>query len=238
MEEENRVDSEQGNLSTQLEKEVDSTGGSENTVILYERGEPSNLADGMCMQDIEAEQVNTQKQGNQPIPRMERRTSTRLRKELAVTTEEKVTRMGQKRNLEGTNLNPENSFSVLANDDIMQLSLNMGIELNDSNFVAIDFIKDLEIARHALAEKKLAPPENTTEEEPILEVVEEEFSDVEMYAEQPLKRRGRPKKKTLFLSLSGPRKNTKNKGNPGSKKPKGGDQGNLDPPVADKQKKG
>lgn len=166
---------------------------------------------------------------------MERRTSPRLRKDLVMTTDDKTMMMGQKRNLEGTNLNPENSFSVLADDDIMQLSLNMGIQLNESNFAAIDLVKDLEIARHSLAEKKMAPQETSTEKKPILEVVEEEFSDIEMYEDHLPKRRGRPKNR---LSLSGPKKNTKNKGNPCSKKPKGGDQGHLDPLVVDKVKKG
>lgn len=138
-------------------------------------------------------------QEHKEVPRVERRTSPRLRKDLVMTTDDKTMMMGQKRNLEGTNLNPENSFSVLADDDIMQLSLNMGIQLNESNFAAIDLVKDLEIASHSLAEK-IVPPESNTEKEPILVVVEEEFSDIEMYDDQLPKRRGRPKTGSLFLA--------------------------------------
>lgn len=36
--------------------------------------------------------------------------------------------------------------------------MNMGIEICESSFATIDLIKDLEIARHSLAVKKIAPP--------------------------------------------------------------------------------
>lgn len=56
---------------------------------------------GKETEDIQIQEPNQ-------VPRMERRTSTRLRKELTLTTEEM--RMGQKRNLEGTNLDPKKFF--------------------------------------------------------------------------------------------------------------------------------
>lgn len=182
----------------------------------------------------EVEKYDAQASKDVQVPRVERRTSSRLRKEMALTTEDKITRMGKKRNLEGTNLNLENSFSVLEDNEIMQLSRNMGIEIDDSNFAAIDFMKELEIARHSLAKKKIAPIEVVIVEDPILEILEEETSDVDTLSHCSPKRKGKPKNR---LSLSGPQRNKRSKENPCSKKSKGGSQGNPDPPMDDKCKK-
>lgn len=92
------------------------------------------------------------------VQREERRTSARLKKDLLISTNDKIIQMGKKRNLEGTNLNSENSFSVLEENEIALLAKGMGIDIDDSNFLTIDLIKELEIARHAIAEKKLAHP--------------------------------------------------------------------------------
>ena len=60
-----------------------------------------------------------------------------------------------KRNLEGTNLNSENSFSALDNEEIISKSDLMGVHISDVNYSDIDLIKDLEVARHSLEEKKI-----------------------------------------------------------------------------------
>ncbi|TVU05367.1 hypothetical protein EJB05_48526, partial [Eragrostis curvula] len=68
----------------------------------------------------------------------------------------------KKRNLEGTNLNDHNSFSVLSNPEISLIASNMGIVVNLDQFDTIDLMKDLEVARHAIKNKKdnEANPEN------------------------------------------------------------------------------
>lgn len=156
---------------------------------------------------MQAEAVNAE------IPnqatRVERWTSSRLRKDLILTTEDKTLHMGKKRNLEGTNLNNENSFSVLADDDIMHLYGNMGITIDESNFAAIDLVKELEIARHSLADKKIAPLETSNFVEPILEVLEEEVSEVESTTILTQRRKGVPRNS---LSLSGKKEKEKRQG--------------------------
>lgn len=174
--------------------------------------------------------------GTAQIPRVERRASARLRRDLILSTEDKNMMMSKKRNLEGTNLNNENSFSVLTDNDIMKLSKDMGITIDDSNFAAIDLVKELEIARHSLAEKKIAPIESTSIIESIIEVVEEEIYEVESLIIHSQKRKGKPKNR---LSLSGPRKNKKKgKENPYSRKSKDDGQGNHDLTMDTTNKKG
>lgn len=99
-----------------------------------------------------------------------------------------------------------NSFSILADNDIMQLSMNMGITIDETNFNAINLVKELEIARHSLAEKKIAPPEIHDTREQLIEILEEEVSEVESIALQSQKRKGKPRNR---LSVSGPRKKKK-----------------------------
>lgn len=161
----------------------------------------------------------------EPVTRAERRTSAR-KKDITLTTEAKTMMMSKKRNLEGTNLNSENSFSILNNVDIMQLSVNMGVNINDNDFAAIDLIKDLEMARHSLANKKLETENHVVEDEIILEEIEEETSD---YNEELIKTPKRKSKPRTRLSLSGPKiKKGKAKENPGFNKNGGGGQGNPD----------
>lgn len=131
----------------------------------------------------------------------ERRISARLQKDILLTTEDRNLKMCKKRNLEGTNLNTENSFSVLADVDIANMSYNMGIMIDESNFTAIDLIKDLEVARHSIADKKIAPKQNIVEET-IIEEIEEELTDFDMEVIQTPKRKGKPKNR---LSMSGPK---------------------------------
>lgn len=114
--------------------------------------------------------------------------------------------MAMKRNLEGTNLKSDNSFSVLANNEIVHLSKDMCVIIDDSSFNAVNLIKDLEIARHSLAEKRSTPTIENPIEEIIIEEVEEEMSDFDATPVHTPKRKGRPKNR---LSLSGPKVNKK-----------------------------
>lgn len=162
-----------------------------------------------------------------------KRTSTRLQKDIMLTTEEKNLRMGKKRNLEGTNLNTANSFSALSDNVILHISAGMGITLDDSNFTAIDLLKDLEIARHTLIEKQKAP--EPIIEETSIDVEEEEISDPEPTLILTPRKKGKPRNR---LSLSGPRKKKKGKENPQSKMTKEQGQGTLEPSLVIKSKKG
>lgn len=83
-------------------------------------GEHCNMKGGDYQPGKLTEELNLQNAEPKQAPRMERRTSTRLKNDLTMTTDDKTLRMGQKRNLEGTNLNHANFFSVLADNDIMQ----------------------------------------------------------------------------------------------------------------------
>lgn len=104
----------------------------------------------------EGPEVTGKMMGNLQLPMVEdRRTSSRLQKDILLTTEDRILKIGKKRNLEGTNLNTKNSFSVLDNTDTMHISSEMGILIEDSNYAAIDMIKYLEIARYSLAKKRL-----------------------------------------------------------------------------------
>lgn len=165
----------------------------------------------------------------------ERRISARLQKDIMLTIEDKTKIMSKKRNLEGTNLTSQNSFSILEDCEIIQLSKNMGIDLGDSNFAAIDLIKDLEIARHCLADKTLVSEISILTDEAIIEEVEEELSDYENLIIQTPKRKSKPKNR---LSLSGPKKKKKSKENLCSKPAKEDQQGTHAPLLAEKKNKG
>ena len=62
-----------------------------------------------------------------------------------------------KRNLEATNLNSENSFSALNNEEIISISELMGVHISDCDYFATDLINDLEDSKHSLDEKNKNP---------------------------------------------------------------------------------
>jgi len=78
--------------------------------------------------------------------------SDRLKKTSTMTTSEKTLQMAKKRNLEG---NPSriNSFSVLPIEEIMNVTSNMGVDLNENDFDTFNLLKDLEKARDDLYHK-------------------------------------------------------------------------------------
>lgn len=80
-------------------------------------------------------------------PPQGRRRSERLKKDTTLTTKEKNERMSKKRNLEGT-YTTQNMFYVLPVDDIAELSINMGVDIDTNDFGTFDILKDLECARH------------------------------------------------------------------------------------------
>jgi hypothetical protein len=97
----------------------------------------------------------------QPAPRM----SSRL-ESLGVHNTRIDTRTRENteaRNIPGTNLNTHNSFSLLDDDDVMSRDLEMGVRPDYFSLEKINYLKDLEIARHAIVEVQdnPAPPDAT-----------------------------------------------------------------------------
>jgi hypothetical protein len=82
--------------------------------------------------------------------------------------EERAINQVATRNLSGTNLTSQNSFSAL-DDDIMSRALEFGIDNNSITLEKINMLKDLEIARHALAEKVVTVEEESHEQEGTVE---------------------------------------------------------------------
>lgn len=75
----------------------------------------------------------------------------------------------KKRNLEGTNLTNENSFVVLDNYEIANLTSDMGIVIQDFDFDKVDMMKDLELARHNLDNKsELVKDPNTSQSDEVV----------------------------------------------------------------------
>jgi hypothetical protein len=78
-----------------------------------------------------------------------RRRGERLKKDSNLTTKEKIEKAAQIKNLEG-NSTRANSFSVLSVEDIINVSSDMGIVLDDKDFDTFDLLKQLECARNEL----------------------------------------------------------------------------------------
>jgi hypothetical protein len=53
-------------------------------------------------------------------------------------------------NIPGTNLNSHNSFALLDDDDILSRALEMGVDTTSLSLEKVNYLKDLEIARHAI----------------------------------------------------------------------------------------
>jgi hypothetical protein len=87
--------------------------------------------------------------------RMPSRNSTRLATQTNINdrVEDRAISLASTRNLSGTNLNSENSFAVLDNDNIYSRVLEIGVDPNTFHLDNIDCMKDLEIARHSINQK-------------------------------------------------------------------------------------
>uniref|UniRef100_A0A8I6WF44 Uncharacterized protein n=1 Tax=Hordeum vulgare subsp. vulgare TaxID=112509 RepID=A0A8I6WF44_HORVV len=62
-------------------------------------------------------------------------------------------RLAQKRDLQGNNISPGNSFEVLSNLEIISAAVKMSVNISDDNFETIDIIRELEISRANIAKK-------------------------------------------------------------------------------------
>lgn len=82
--------------------------------------------------------------GGDQIP--QERRSERLKKDTNLHTMDKVTKMAQKRNLEDYSTHT-NSFSVLPVEEIISISADMGVTINQDDYDTFDLLNDLEQAR-------------------------------------------------------------------------------------------
>jgi hypothetical protein len=146
--------------------------------------EDHDKAGGMDL-DIEQETLDSsmgkkvQKQlvsDKQLIPDV--RCSERLQDQLVKKHQNAILEDSKKKNLEGTNLSSQNSFDVLSNNEIMSMARRMGVAKDPSEFERVDFMKDLEVARHVIEVSKKAEIVDPNEGVSIDDVVVEDSYDV------------------------------------------------------------
>jgi hypothetical protein len=73
---------------------------------------------------------------------------------MGIRIEEKNRRMAVKRNLEGNSCIPKSNFSCLSSNEIIDISKKMGVNMNDQNMESIELLKEMELARQCLGQKK------------------------------------------------------------------------------------
>jgi hypothetical protein len=131
------------------EELISGTQGSSILNVSQEEGE--DLSDQRKKDDI-MHHEDCQKSMPSPIP--VRRVSERLKKDMGMRIEEKNRRMAVKRNLEGNSYIPKSNFSCLASNEIIDISKKMGVNTNDQNMESIELLKEMELARQCLGQKK------------------------------------------------------------------------------------
>lgn len=87
------------------------------------------------------------------MKRCERRASERPQMNLSGEGSQASLDSTKKRSLEGNTIPISNSFSALDDDELIKRSNCMGVVINSSDFTAVELLKDLENARHALNKK-------------------------------------------------------------------------------------
>uniref|UniRef100_A0A804LT84 DUF4283 domain-containing protein n=1 Tax=Zea mays TaxID=4577 RepID=A0A804LT84_MAIZE len=127
------------------------TQGSSIVNVSQEEGE--DLSDQRKKTDGIIHHEDNQKFMPSPIPI--RRVSERLKKDMGIRIEEKNRRMAVKRNLEGNSCIPEPNFSCLASKEIIDISKKMGVNINEQNMESIELLKEMELARQCLGQKKI-----------------------------------------------------------------------------------
>ena len=88
------------------------------------------------------------------IPPEDERRSDRLKKTTTMSTSEKTKMVTQKRNLEGNPKTNYNSFSVLPIEELVHVTADMGVALDENDFDTFNLLKDLEKARSDLYQKQ------------------------------------------------------------------------------------
>jgi hypothetical protein len=141
---------------------------------------------------------------------MKERRSKRLKKDTNLHTMDKVTKMAQKRNLEGNSKNT-NSFSMLPIEEIVSISVDMGVVINHDDFATFNLLKDLEQVRDEsyskqCVNKKTSQTESVendnNEHAPLeLEWLQDDSSDLEDFILVESRKKRREKRKVLKFPL-------------------------------------
>jgi hypothetical protein len=111
-----------------------------------------------CTQEEPASQVDnpTEDEGEQQAMQIDApaRRSSRMTSQGSTSTrvDDKAKAAAEKKDLSGTSLNTSNSFAILDDDDIITRALEMGITHDSLPLEKVSYLKDLEIARHAIKE--------------------------------------------------------------------------------------
>lgn len=148
------------------------------------------------------------------------RRSDRLKKTATLTTMEKTGVMAQKKNLEGNPQN-SNSFAALTDNDIIHITSEMSIVVENDSFETCNLLNALEIARNDLYMKQLekndthynVSVENVTDlaEAPALTWLHDESSEAEDFIlVESRKKEGRKINLSKFLLGMQKREKTKN----------------------------
>jgi len=162
-------------------------------------------------------------------PEHERRRSDRLKKTATMSTMEKNQKMAQKRNLEGNPSTKYNSFSVLPIEELVHVTADMGVALDENDFDMFNLLKDLEKARSDLYQKQTEKlSESQTESVEImqtdkntlaLEWMQDESSEDDfILVESRKKKRENRKKMLISPTFKGKKPDQEN---PGSHKVRG-----------------
>jgi hypothetical protein len=129
----------------------------------------------------------------------DRRRSTRVAGQGSISTriDDKAKVAAEKKNLSGTTLNSSNSFAALDDDDIIARALEMGISHDSFPTEKVNYLKDLEIARHSINEmqEKNESPTVSNEHTQILLLGLSENTDDDMEEFTPVVSRRTKKKK-------------------------------------------
>jgi len=129
------------------------------------------------------------------------RRSERLKREIHITTQEKMEAMAKKRCLEG-NPNKTSTLNDVSSDQLHSIAKNMGVIVADDNFAIINLIKDIETARNYLYSKQLQVSVSVTEEAP------QEFSE-QQYAYVFPRKKEKCKQEKFKISPEGESKTRK-----------------------------
>lgn len=170
--------------------------------MLRENFSKPGLGYGTFLQTSKCEVPKTDKLKSQEIR------SDRLKKDITITTQEKIERMATKRNLEG-NTSSSTMFSDLRIKTIKDLSSDIGINVHQISFGTFDMLKELEIARKNLQSKQheVLTSEQAEEDsvekdinDRLIEWLQDEHSETESAIMALSKKKGRLTKIKLKIS--------------------------------------
>ena len=121
--------------------------------------------DNVMEEAAQGTSVQVAKAGMEANHYPKRRRSERLKKDICLTTMEKLERAGTKRNLEG-NSSKSNSFAVLSMDEMILVTSGMGVIMENDDFDTFNLLNDLEHARNDLFQKQFEQKQ-TSQTEPV-----------------------------------------------------------------------